>query len=240
MNRKFKCIIISTILIVTCSFNFSGNKKNLPIYSVERKEKEVALTFNGSWGYDYTNEILTILEAENIKATFFLVGAFVTRNPEKVKAMYEYGHEIGNHSDTHPHNICALNDNQIYSEIYDCDEKIMNITKKEVDLFRSPSGNYNDKVIDIANECGKYVIQWDADSIDWRNDGREIEYKRVMNKIREGTIIQFHLEGKYTVRNIQRIIKELKSKGYEFKTVGELIYKNNYYINLEGRQIPKE
>ncbi|MBM7870044.1 polysaccharide deacetylase family sporulation protein PdaB [Clostridium pascui] len=210
--------------------------KNIPIYSVDTQEKKVSITFDVNWGNDNTIEILDILDKYNVKATFFIIGNWAEDFPELTKEIYKRGHEIGNHSDTHP-DFTQVSKDRIIKEISVADAKIMKITGQGTKLFRCPSGSYNDNALNAVKSAGYNCIQWDVDSIDWKAEGADIEYERVMKKVNAGSIILFHSDAKFTPYNLPRIIENLKANGYSFVKVGDLIYKENYKINLEGKQI---
>ena len=215
-----------------------GEPRNIPIYSVDTKEKKVAITFDASWGDDKTDEILKILDEYNVKVTFFLVGAWVDQHPDKLKSMYEKGHEIGNHSNRHPI-LTKISKEEIIKDMAAVDAKIMSITGQGTTLYRCPSGAYNNLVIETVESTNHYCIQWDVDSIDWKEEGAEIEYNRIIKNTKPGSILLFHNNAKYTPGNLPKIIETLKAEGYEFVTTSDLIYKDNYYINHLGKQIQK-
>jgi peptidoglycan/xylan/chitin deacetylase (PgdA/CDA1 family) len=110
-----------------------------------------------------------------------------------------------------------------------------------MNLFRPPYGEYNDSVVEAAEELGYHAIQWDVDSLDWKNKGEDEEVQRVLGhkKLRNGSIILFHTDAKHTAAALPRIITGLRELGYGFARVSELIYTDNYDIDHEGRQIPK-
>ncbi|MFT5874555.1 MAG: polysaccharide deacetylase family sporulation protein PdaB [Clostridium sp.] len=238
------CVIFFGILGVTCIYNlktkgvFLGQQRKLPIYSVDTKEKKIAISFDASWGDDKTDDILKTLDKYNAKATFFLVGAWIDQYPDKLKTMFEKGHEIGNHSNKHPIMTTISKENMI-KEIAITDAKIMSITGKPAVLFRCPSGEYNNLVIETVEATNHYCIQWDADSIDWKEQGAEIEYNRIIEKTRPGSILLFHNNAKYTPENLEKVLEYFKAQGYEFVTISDIIYKDNYYINQAGKQIQK-
>lgn len=244
---KSKKIIVALILIlfsILWAYYIKGNigvfsnNKSLPIYSVDLKEKKISLTFDVNWGEDYTEEILQILEENNVKATFFLVGTWVDNYPQKAKLIYSKGHELGNHTDKHP-DLTTISRERIIKEIAATDGKIMNITGAKPELFRCPSGAYNDLAIDTVKSTGHYPVQWDVDSIDWKEQGAEIEFNRIIKKTKPGSILLFHNNAKYTPENIKRIIKHYKELGYSFVKAGDLILKDNYYLDYNGRQFEK-
>lgn len=231
-------LAVSTIssIFLNVSKGVFVQDKNIPIYSVDTQEKKVSITFDVNWGNDNTIEILDILDKYNVKATFFIIGNWAEDFPELTKEIYKRGHEIGNHSDTHP-DFTQISKDRIIKEISVADAKIMKITGQGTKLFRCPSGSYNDNALNAVKSAGYYCIQWDVDSIDWKAEGADKEYERVMKKVNPGSIILFHSDAKFTPYNLPRIIEDLKVKGYSFVKVGDLIYKENYKINLEGKQI---
>ena len=212
------------------------NNKKIPIYSVDTDTKKIAITFDISLGEDNTEKILKILKDNNVKATFFVVGVWVDKYPEVLKKICEEGHEIGNHTNKHP-DMNQIKKINLIADIEAADEKIKSITGNTTELFRCPSGIYNNNILGTIKEINKVCIQWDVDSIDWRNDGEIIEYRRVISKVKPGSIILFHNTGKYTPDNLIKIINKLQSEGYKFVIVSDLIYKSNYFINNEGKQI---
>jgi len=218
---------------------FLNTKKELPIYSVETDEKKIAISFDAAWGDEFTEEILRILRERNIKATFFLVGFWVDHYPEKVKLIAQEGHEIGNHSTNHPH-MSKLTKEQILREIQTTQEKIERLAgDKAVKLFRPPFGDYNDRLIITCREMGFEPIQWDVDSLDWKNYGVSHMFKQVTGKVRNGSIVLFHNNAKYITQALPKILDHLLEEGYQFVPISELILKGNYYIDHTGRQKPK-
>jgi polysaccharide deacetylase family sporulation protein PdaB len=243
-NLIIFCVFFIGILTIVGFYNwktkgvFLGEQRKIPIYSVDTKDKKIAISFDVSWGEDKTDEILKILDKYNAKATFFIVGSWIDQYPEKLRAIYGKGHEIGNHSNNHPI-MTTISKETIIKEIVITDAKIMSITGQGTTLFRCPSGEYNNLLIETVEGTNHYCIQWDVDSIDWKEQGAEIEYNRIVNKAKSGSILLFHNYAKYTPENLPKILGYLKAQGYEFVKVSDLIYKNNYYINEAGKQIQK-
>ena len=156
-------IAIFTIVNSPAIVGVSASARELPIYSVQRDNKAVSLTFDAAWGNEDTQLLIDILNKYGVRATFFLVGQWVEKYPESVQALYDAGMEIGNHSDTHPH-MAKLSEKQIIDEVSLCNGKIEAITGEEVGLFRCPYGEYDDEVITSLRNMGMYTIQWDVES----------------------------------------------------------------------------
>ncbi len=221
--------------------SLAESERKLPIYCVDTDEKKIAISFDAAWGADDTDELLRILEENDVKTTFFMCGYWVEDYPEEVKKIAEAGHDLGNHSSTHPH-MSQLSKEQIKQELMETEEKVKNLTGVDMELFRPPFGEYNNNVIEAAQECGYYTVQWDVDSLDWKEYGVESEINQVLNHkhLGNGSIILFHNDAKYTPQALDAIIKGLKEKGYEIVPVSELIIRENFEMNHEGRQILKD
>lgn len=210
--------------------------KKVPIYSVETDEKAVALTFDAAWGADKTLGILKTLEDKDACATFFLVSFWANKYGDELKTLAASDRiEIGTHSATHPY-MSKLTKEQMALELSTSKELIESISGRKVELFRPPYGDYSDSVIDTATEQGLYTIQWDVDSLDWKDLSKEQITSRIVSKARNGSIILMHNDGKHTLEALPAVIDGLRAKGFTFKTVGELIYKDNYTVDHTGRQ----
>lgn len=212
--------------------------KNLPIYSVETPEKAVSITFDSAWGNEDIDDIINILKQYGCPATFFVVGDFVQKYPESVKKLYDAGHEIANHSDSHAH-YSRLSAEQMKKDMDKCDEKIKAVTGTASPLFRPPYGEYNDTVVEVCRETGRYCIQWDVDSLDWKGLSSEEMKNRILPKIQNGSIILFHTGTDNTASALPDILEAIKEKGFVFKKTRDLIYKENYRIDHQGRQNTK-
>ncbi|WFA09899.1 polysaccharide deacetylase family sporulation protein PdaB [Tissierella sp. Yu-01] len=231
-------LLISMILIM----NNGGilevflTTKELPIYSVERNDKKISISFDAAWGDEFTNDILDTLDKYNVKSTFFLVGFWVDKYPHRVEEIHKRGHEIGNHSSTHP-NMSQLSREQIIEELKVTEDKIISITNEKPILFRPPFGDYDDLLIKTAQELGYYTIQWDIDSLDWKELGVEPVIDKVVKNVTDGSIVLFHNNAKYIREYLPIIIERLQEKGYEIVPISELIYKDNFEMDNRGRQI---
>ncbi len=215
----------------------SSTRKKVPIYSVGRAadDKVISISFDAAWGNEDTQQLIDILGKYNIKATFFLVGEWADKYPESVKALFDAGHEVMNHSSSHPH-MSKLSKEQILKELNDCNDKIETITGVRPILFRAPYGEYNDLLLDTAESIGMYTIQWDVDSLDWKNPTSSEIAQRVISRVEPGSIVLFHNAAVNTPGALPTIIETLLSEGYTFVPISENIYKDNYQIDVAGRQ----
>ncbi len=231
-------IVCSIILSSTGAYQvFYGYAvRELPIYRVETNEKKIAISFDCAWGTDYTDKLLEIMQENNVECTFFAVEFWTKKYPAYIKKISDYGHEIGTHSASHPY-MSKLSKENIIKELSSSSKAIEEITGKKVELFRAPYGDYNDTLIKTARSLNLYTIQWDVDSLDWKDLSANEIAGRVISRVKSGSIVLFHNQGLNTAEALPTIITELKAKGYEFVSIGNLIYKDNYKMGADGTQI---
>ena len=214
----------------------STTQKELPIYNVQTEENKVSLTMNCAWNADDIDSILETLKKNNVHITFFIVGEWAEKYPEAVKKIYEAGHEIGTHSDTHPHvNQLSLEENII--EIENGAKRIEEITGNKINLYRTPYGEYNNTVIQSAKQKEYFTIQWNIDTLDYEGLTGEQMWKRIEGKLEKGSIILSHNGTKHTADSLDMLIKNIKQKGFQVVKVSDLIYMDNYEINSNGTQM---
>ena len=211
----------------------------VPIYSVETTEKKVALTFDAAWGSDKTLSIVNILKEAGLEATFFLVGFWTEQNADKVKQIDEAGFDIGTHSNTHP-KMSSLSQVQMKQELESSMSLITNITKKPVEFFRPPFGDYNDLLLSTASELGLKTIQWDVDTLDWKGLSANEILSRVKKSVQNGSIILCHNNSDHIVEALPLIISYLKSENYQIVKLSELVHNDNYYVDGNGLQKVKK
>ena len=216
----------------------AATQKYLPIYNVQTEESKIAFTMNCALNADDIDSILETLKNNDVHITFFMVGDWVDKYPEAVKKIYEAGHEIGSHSNTHPH-VNNLTAEKNLEEIQLSVNKIEKITGNKTILYRAPYGEYNDTVIKTAQENGYYTIQWNLDTLDYEGLTGEEMWNRIKNKLDKGSIILSHNGTKHTADSLDMLIKNIKASGFQVTTVSDLIYKDNYTINNNGTQISK-
>lgn len=223
--------------VVTANADVSTRK--LPIYCVQTDQPEIALTFDAAWGNEDTAEILSILKEQDVQATFFMTGNWVEHYPEDAKAILADGHDLGNHSESHQ-NMSQLTDSEKREELMSVHKKVQELTGYEMFLFRPPYGDYDNAVIKTAASCGYYSIQWDVDSLDWRDYGADSIISTVCehSHLRNGSIILCHNGAKYTAEALEQMILSLKEKGFRLVPVSQLIYRDGYHMLPDGTQAP--
>lgn len=242
LNRKKLMIIVGCLITVltgtaifTSSHILKAEERKLPIYCVDKKDKVVSLSFDAAWGNEQTQTLLDILAEKGVKSTFFLVGFWAEKFPESVKAIADAGHDVGNHSDSHPH-LPKMEKDKVIAQIEDCNKKIEAAGGPRPILFRPPYGDYNNCVVESTNELNMHCIQWDVDSLDWKDPTADDMVKRIKSKIKPGSIILMHNGAKNTPEALPKIIDAIKADGYQIVPVSELIYKENYSMDSQGKQ----
>lgn len=244
-SRTIKIILTMLAVIVVLGISYEGSasasvwfgssSRLVPIYCVDTEEKQVAISFDAAWGGDKTQEIIDVLDEYDCTATFFLVGFWVDKYPELVKAIDGAGLEIGTHSNTHP-DMAKLDRATIEQELSLSMKKISDITGKEVKVFRPPFGSYNNTLLNTCSSLGLKAIQWDVDTLDWKGLSAGDVTKRVMNRVKNGSIILMHNNADNITDSLRLTLDYLTNAGYKVTSVGELIYSQDYHIDANGVQ----
>jgi len=203
---------LSFLLIVGFPTALYGN--NTQNYA----QKCIALTFDDGPDKILTPQLLTILRQENVRATFFLVGSRVVHSSTIVSTMYQDGHEIGNHSWSHP-NFTHLSLGALRDQIEKTDRVISNITGVVPRIIRPPYGATNTSV---SRELHQKSVLWDIDTLDWLHRSSASIIKSVMSNIHENAIVLMHDIHPTTIKTIPRLIQELRAMGYTLTTVSGL------------------
>ncbi|MEW6572697.1 MAG: polysaccharide deacetylase family sporulation protein PdaB [Bacillota bacterium] len=236
--RTYKQVLLLTLCLFAIAglFTFAvlrqpaaspinAENRNSPIvYRVKTDKKAVALTFDISWGTVTPGPVLDILKKENVHCTFFLSGPWVKKYPEIAKRIDADGHEIASHGYRHI-NLSQLSKEAVKNEILQAHNIIVSVTGKEPRYIRTPNGDWDSKVVKAAQEVGYTVIQWEVDSLDWKNPGVETIIKRVTTLVRPGSIVLLHASDscKQTDDALPVILRQLREEGYELVTLSELL-----------------
>ncbi|MBE5802691.1 MAG: deacetylase [Clostridiales bacterium] len=216
-----------------------AQKRELPIYSVQQDDKVLSISFDASWGADKTIPILDILDQYGVKTTFFLVGGWVDKYPDMLKEIVARGHEIGNHSDTHPH-MSQLDESAIRKELHNMSDKVEKLTGVRPTLFRPPYGDYNNRVIQVSRAEGYEAVQWSIDSLDWKDRGTADIIKQCTHRVEPGDIVLFHNDSNDIVNALPTILAHYQGLGYKIIPVSEILLEGEYTIDVQGKQHPKE
>ncbi len=226
--------VLSRQLLAQVTSNY---REDIPIYSVDTEEKKCAITFDCAWGADDIPRLLDILDQYQAKATFFIVGVWAEKYPDKVKLIYERGHEVANHGYSHLH-MSNMPEAKLTEEIQRCSKTLEDITGSTIKLFRPPYGEYDAQTVRASRKLGHEIIQWDCDSLDWKKTmTKENIYSRVVKKVTNGSIILFHNDTQYTEAVLPEILKTLTDTGYSCVTVSDMLLKEPFKIRYDGRQM---
>ncbi len=238
--------LLSFALLLTISAAYVGalpdtvsvvsGKRELPIYCVNRDDNKISISFDAAWGGDKTLGILELLDEYNIKTTFFLVDIWTQKYPELVKEIVARGHEIGNHSTSHPQ-MSKLNETQIAKELNTQADNVLAIAGVRPVLFRPPYGDYNNRVITTARAQGFVPIQWSVDSLDWKNRGAQEIINRA-TKVKSGDIVLFHNDSQYILDALPAVLKYYAENGYSVVPISEILLTGETTIDIQGRQQP--
>ena len=213
----------------------SAAKRELPVYCVQRDEKIVALSFDAAWGNEDTQILIDILDQYGVNTTFFVVGDWVDKYPESVRALAEAGNEVMNHSSSHAH-FSALSTDEITADITVCNDKIEAITGVRPTLFRCPYGEYDDHVISAVKSVNMTAVQWDVDSLDWKGIPAGQITRRVLDRVQPGSIVLFHNAAEHTPEALPAILDALIGEGYRIVPISQILLDGDCFIDSTGRQ----
>jgi peptidoglycan/xylan/chitin deacetylase (PgdA/CDA1 family) len=229
--------LIFTLVNHPAVVGVSATTRVLPIYCVQRDNKCVSLSFDAAWGNEDTQTLIDILGKYKVKATFFVVGDWVERYPESVRALAEAGHEVMNHSDDHAH-FSRRTAQEIKDNVTACSDRLEAVTGVRPTLFRCPYGEYDDHVITALEGMGITAVQWDVDSLDWKDYDAKTIFARVKGRVQPGSIVLFHNAALHTPEALGDIVSWLLQEGYKIVPVSQLLLSGNTTIDHTGRQLP--
>jgi peptidoglycan/xylan/chitin deacetylase (PgdA/CDA1 family) len=205
----------------------SGHKtpteQNITFSSVHTDGPYIAMSFDDGPSATLTPKLLDLLAARHIKVTFFVIGENVAEHPEIVARAAREGHEIGNHSWSHP-NFAKMSQENVRSQLQRTDDAIKNATGKRPTLMRPPYGSLTEREKHwIHDEFGYQIILWDVDPYDWKRPGPAVVRNRILKETRPGSIVLSHDIHPGTIEAMPATLDALEAKGFKFVTVSELI-----------------
>lgn len=195
----------------------------MPLFYVRPKYKDLALTFDISWGTRTLPRVLEILRRQGVKATFFLSGPWAEHHPDLVRAIVADGHEIASHGQEHV-NLSQLDRAAVARNISTAHQILKRVSGQEPRFFRPPNGDYDDMVVTVARSLGYETVIWSVDSLDWKNPGADYMVKRVTQLAFPGAIVLFHASdsSRQVGQALEPTIAALRAAGYRLVTLGEL------------------
>ena len=241
----FSCVLIGAAAIAVAASTGDrvvaamAEPREIPIYYVDTQEKVCALSFDAAWGNEQTEGLLDTLDQYKIHTTFFLVKQWVDKYPGSVRDIADRGHDIGNHSSTHPH-MAQLSSSEQLEEIVACNAAVEQITGQCPALFRAPYGEYDNKLVQNLRGRGMYCVQWNIDSLDWQDPSADEIVNRVTERLKPGSIILMHNGATNTPEALPRLIEAIQAQGYRIVPISEIIPPGEYYTDHEGKMILTE
>lgn len=225
-KRKILAILLMAVaiaLFISALMKININTMNYydPIYKGAEDEKEIAFACNVVWGNEYLPEMLKIFKENDINITFFIGGQWASKNEDLLRAIYNEGHELGNHGYKHLHQS-KLTPELNKQEIIKTEEEIKRVTGVKTSLFAPPYGDWNTTVVDTAEAIGYKVIMWSIDTIDWNTKDYNKILERIEKKHHNGAIVLMHPTNA-TIEALPQMIKNLKGHGYEIETVSKVL-----------------
>ena len=231
-KRRFFAVILASLLAMSASVCARAEMPSNVYFSCHTDRKLIALTFDDGPHPRYTPAILDVLDKYGIRATFFMVGENISLYSEVAKEVVARGHEIGNHTESHPP-VRKRSDMELKEEILTAEKKIETLTGKKPTVFRPPEGLCPERIGRIAGGLGYTVILWTVDTRDWAATPSKQIVQNVTAKVKNGDILLFHDYVSYentTIRAIEEIIPRLLKEGYTFVTVPELLEEEERYL----------
>lgn len=213
-NERADAIINKKLIV---KVNVELNKKEK--VKVPEGAKFVALTFDDGPGYDSTQRILNVLDKYNAKATWFVLGSKVDANPEMLKTINAAGHEVANHSYSHP-NLVEMDLNSALQNINSASNSIKNVIGKYPSYLRPPYGSYNNS---IASNTNLGIALWSVDSLDWKFRNGQATYEHTMNTLTANPVILFHDIYDTSADAVELLVPKLVAEGYTFVTYSEMM-----------------
>jgi len=204
-----------------------------PIYKGNPEKPMVSFIINVAWGNEYLSDMLATLKQHHVSVTFFLEGRWAQKYPELAQMITDAGHEVGNHSFTHP-NMKNQSTGQIQEEITKTNGVIKATTGSNPKWFAPPSGSFKDEVVKIASNEGMGTIMWSVDTIDWQKPSPDVLIQRVMSKVHNGAIILMHPTAA-TSQSLEQLIIQIKNKKLQINTVSNLLSEDRILHTLPQR-----
>ena len=187
----------------------------------EKEDKTIYLTFDEGYENGYTGDILDTLKEKGVSATFYVTMDYVKKNPELIKRMIDEGHEIGNHTTTHP-SLPDLSDDEFFEEINKLEQYISHSYGYTTTTLRPPMGEFSERTLELAENMGYKTVLWSFAYNDWNVDnqpGQQAAYERITKATHNGAVYLLHAVSKTNAAILGDVIDFWKSRGYAVKLV---------------------
>ena len=214
--------VLAGVLPSPLRLSAAGNALE-PVFRGNPDEAKISFACNVFWGEEFLPSMLESLAKEDVHITFFIGGTWAKANPDTLKELVLNGHEIANHSYSHPHPN-ALSKEANIDQILRTEQLIESVAGVKTTLYAPPYGEYNDTVLEAVREAGYgRAVMWTADTVDWQRPPPEVIVSRVLRKLQNGAIILMHPTDP-TARALPELIREIRSRGYQIVPVSEILY----------------
>lgn len=227
------------ITTATEAVTTAATDRVIPIYSVDTDKKICSISFDAAWGNEQTDGLLDTLDEYKVKTTFFLVGDWAKKYPESVKEIAKRGHDVGNHSATHAH-MTQLPSADMLTELQTCNDRIEKLTGKRPTLFRPPYGDYDNNVVNTVMSLDMYCVQWNIDSLDWKDPSVDQIVQNCTSKLEPGSIILLHNGATNTPEALPKVIEAIRAQGYKIVPISKILLKGEYTTDVQGKMCKTE
>ena len=204
-------------------------------YKGNPNDKVLYLTFDNGYENGYTDKILDVLKKAQVTATFFVTGHYLESAPGIAKRMVEEGHIIGNHSWSHP-DMTKISDEKIIEELEKVERKTEEVTgQKGMKFLRPPRGIFSERTLKVAKDAGYYHVFWSIAFVDWETDkqrGWKYAYDKIMAQVHPGAVILLHTVSKDNADALEKVIQDLKARGYTFLSLDDFLMREQEKIPL--------
>ena len=222
-KKRFACVLFSIIFLLRV-LTLSPAAEVKVYRSVTTEKKQIALTFDDGPHPSLTPKILAILTKYGVRATFFMVGQNVLNYPSAAKQVIDAGHEVGNHTFTHPH-LAGLNEHAIMEEIGKCEDALEELSEYRPHLLRTPQGAMTANLEKCLSDDDYILVLWSLDTRDWDNNRQMSTEKAkqiILENVHNGEVMLLHPTSSTNAAILQDVIRTLKEQGYRFGTLDEL------------------
>lgn len=225
LTNAFLIVVISVVFTIGFSYRnaiqINGSSTAELIYRGNTEKQNVSLMFNVYENTEVVNGILSVLDEYGVKATFFVGGCWADDNAEMLKKILNSGHEIGNHGYFHKdHKNLSYQDN--LKEISLTDDIVKGLCDYKMNLFAPPSGSFSEKTLDASSDLGYKVIMWSKDTIDWRDNDKDLLINRATKNLKNGDLVLMHPK-EHTLAVLPSIISYYLHSGFSVVTVSQNI-----------------
>ena len=193
-------------------------------YYIDDVPKTLYLTFDEGYENGYTGQILDVLKENNVKAAFFITGPYLKKETELVRRMVDEGHTVGNHTVNHPSMPEVKDNEKLKKEITDLNDTFFDMFGQNMKYIRPPKGEYSERTLALSNDLGYTSVFWSFAYQDWdtkKQKGTDYAYKQITDGVHDGCVLLLHAVSKDNADVLDRVIKDLKSKGYLFRSLDE-------------------